>query len=588
VSEHTHGSFLDELVDKYGSLPMLKSVHQNRELTYSEFRDMALLVARNLSKFGISKGDAIGVCAGTLWEYAVLQFALGAMGAVLVPLNPAFTLPQFLQALSKSGAKALIIQSQLARGRKEPRDTTPIVEQLTNELKEMKNVFMIPPGGVSGKDTNPPVKPTGGSECQVHPARVLFEGSMEAGTRCTNEFSTAPDETINMQFTSGTTSMPKISCLSHRNLINNGIYIGNRMGLSATKSTHPTGQDHVCVPVPLFHCFGLVLSNLATMSSGGCLVYPSESFDATAVLQSVRLHKCTALHGVPTMFAAELDLDEEIAKGGLSTLRTGIAAGSSVPIEIMKRLESTFGLDKLTICYGMTETSPVSFMTFPHDSVKYRTSTVGSIMPNTYARVVDPTDPTLTPLPTGKNGEIVVAGYLVQSGYFCDPEKTAEAMITDSDGLRWMRTGDEGVMDENGYLVVSGRIKDLIIRGGENIHPLDVENVLFQHPKVSQACVVGVPDKKYGEAVGAFVIVEHRHRDDPPSIEELQELVDSHLGHYMVPKYVYFVDDYPKTPSGKIRKVDLRKVAAELAAKGHGLSRRDAARHATAVAASGA
>lgn len=576
VLDHTHASFVDELADRYGDLPVVKSVHQDREISYGEFRDLVRVVARNLSSYGIVKGDAVGVCAGTLWEYLALQYALGAMGAVLVPLNPAFTPAQFAQALGKSSAKALIIQSQLARGRKEPRDTAPVIEQLRAELPELQHVFMIPPGGVDADPQYSPAPPsTPGAP--IHAARSLFQGSVEPGT-CAGDFATEPDEIVNMQFTSGTTSMPKISCLTHRNIVNNGIYIGNRMGLSATKSSHPTGQDHMCIPVPMFHCFGLVLSNMTALATGACLVYPSEAFDAVASLQAVRKHKCTALHGVPTMFAAQLEADEEIAKGGLDSLRTGIAAGSAVPHEIMKRLEATFGLNQLTICYGMTETAPVSVMTLPNDTVERRTSTVGLVMPNTRVRIVRPDDASLTPLPIGTHGEIVTSGYCLQQGYFRDPEKTAEAMVTDADGIRWMRTGDEGAFDEEGYLVVSGRIKDLIIRGGENIHPLDVENVLFEHPKVSQASVVGVPDPKYGETVGAFIVVEHRHAHDPPSIEELQALVESHVGHYMAPKYVWFVEDYPKTVSGKIRKVDLRKTAAQLALQGTGLNAKDSAK----------
>jgi acyl-CoA synthetase (AMP-forming)/AMP-acid ligase II len=556
LSDHTIGSLIEQAASSYGSLPAVISVHQKTTVTYAELNRISSIVASNLAHvYHIRKGDKVAVCCGNLWEYPVLQVALGRLGAVLVPLNPAFTTKQFISALQGSDTKALIIQSSLSQGRRNPpKDTTELVAEIRKEVGTLEHVFVIPKENEQIDTATNNVK--------------LASGLLKQPTHVFSYFPSHPDEVINMQFTSGTTSMPKISSLTHRNIVNNGLFIGNRMGLSATRSNHPTGQDHVCVPVPMFHCFGLVLSNMASFATGACLVYPSDSFDPVATVTAVREHSCTALHGVPTMFAAELDLEEEIAKGGLQYLRTGIAAGSSVPIEMMKRLSKTFNLDELTICYGMTETSPVSFMSFPNDPVEKRTATVGTIMPHTEAKVVAPADDTMTALPIGTPGEIIVAGYLLQKEYFKDPERTAEAMVVDGEGKRWMRTGDEGVIDAEGFLTVTGRIKDLIIRGGENIHPLEIENVLFTHDAVLQASVVGVPDEKYGEAVCAFVALERHYREHPPSVEELQALVKDHLGHYMVPKYFFFVEDFPKTASGKIRKVDLKKTAAKWAIDG--------------------
>lgn len=551
LAHQTIGEFFKDCARNYGNLPAVISVHQNVKLSYRQLYEAARLMAANLSnKYGIGKGDKVALCAGNVWEYPALQIGLAMIGAILVPLNPAFTEHQFEHAIKHSQSKMLIVQSMLARGtRKPPRDMTDLIDSMADKIETVlvldsthrhaEDKFVSKHHAVASADT------------LLEPAKLKMCCMLK------------PEDTINMQFTSGTTSLPKIACLSHINLINNGNFIGSRMGLTATESNHPTGQDMVCVPVPMFHCFGLVLSNLACFATGTCLVYPSEAFDAEAALKAIREYNCTALHGVPTMFAAELEHDEA-TKGGLDSLRTGIAAGSSIPIEIMRRLSKTFGLDELTICYGMTETSPVSFMTFPHDPVELRTSTVGTIMPWTEARIVDPNSDSLEPLPINTPGEIVISGYLLQSGYHNDDVKTKEAMVHCAEKKRWMRTGDEGCLDESGYLRVTGRIKDLIIRGGENIHPLEVENVLFSHEAVSQASVVGVPDKKYGEAIAAFIVLEHHHKENPPSEATLKKFVETRLGHYMVPKYMFFVNDFPKTASGKIRKVDLRAEAQKL------------------------
>jgi acyl-CoA synthetase (AMP-forming)/AMP-acid ligase II len=542
VVGHTTGSILEEVCSKHGHLPAIISHHQNVTLTFSELDRLSSVVARNLAhKGGIKPGDRVAVCSGNRWEYPVLQFALGKLGAVLIPLNTAFTDKQFDSALRHADISAILTtENIIKRDRSRDRDLSGLVASAASIAKEkgveQDIVYII---------GNPD-----------HPNS--FENLLDENVSSV-EFDTHQDNVINMQFTSGTTSAPKLSELTHKNVVNNGIFIGNRMGLSATQGRHPTGQDHMCIPVPMFHCFGLVLSNMAALTHGAAVVYPSESFDPEATLEAITKYKCTGVNGVPTMFAAELEIYDP-AKHNLDYLSKGIAAGSPIPVEMMHKLVDVFHLTELTICYGMTETSPVSFMTTPQDPLEKRVATVGRVMPNTEAMIAEPGDDGLNPLPLNKPGEIVVSGYLVQRGYYRDPENSAQVMIKDASGKTWMRTGDEGVIDEEGYLTVTGRIKDLIIRGGENIHPLEIENMLFTHPSVSQASVVGVPDAKYGEAVAAFIIPHHGETIDP---QEIKDYIREHIGPFLCPEHVFTVQDFPQTASGKIRKVDLRKQAAK-------------------------
>lgn len=400
-----------------------------------------------------------------------------------------------------------------------------------------------------------------------------------------------PHDVINIQFTSGTTSKPKAAALSHRSILNNGFFIGERMQL--------TEKDIVCCPPPLFHCFGCILGYMATATHGAAIIFPTEAFNPEATLLSVQEEKATALYGVATMFVAELELlaDGKVPYKGFEHLRTGIAAGSSVPSTLMQKLHDTLNLRGLTISYGMTETSPVSCMTTPDDPIIKRLDSVGKLMAHVKAKVVDPADPH-TPLPLGQKGELAVSGYLVMKGYWGDEEKTKEVMIKgpDEDGKEavWMHTGDEAVMDEEGYVKITGRIKDLIIRGGENIAPLEIENVLFAHEAVAQASVVGLPDERYGECVAAFVIVHQKvvveedvssddNRAEKHTMtegdvkkkiltrKELREWVRSRLSNHLVPKYIFWVEDYPKTASGKIQKFKLKDDGVKLLADGKGL-----------------
>lgn len=593
---NTTGWLTKELAQKYTDLDAVVSVHQGVRLSYAELDRRSDILAVNAARqLGVKRGDRVAVCSGNSWEYPVLQLGLAKLGAVLVPLNPAFTDTQFHAALNNSQTKVLIIQSHLSRGaRKTSRDITGLIRAATDGdlLPSVGKVVILDSIMAPPPDAREYIELDGEV---VRPFDSLMKWYSAECPSAAPELAHLKDEAldrsyaedvINMQFTSGTTSMPKISCLTHRNLVNNGALIGSRMGLSATESHHPSGQDKICAPVPMFHCFGLILSNMAVFSQGGCVVYASESFDARSTMVAVRQEECTGLHGVPTMFSAELELADELATNGHKYLRKGIAAGTSIPIEMMNRLISTLHLDQMTICYGMTETSPVSFMTVPADSLDRRCETVGTVMPHTEAKIIRPAAESatvesgeldLSPVPVGTKGEVIVSGYLLQKEYHNAPAKTTEAMVfeTGADGSqkRWMRTGDEGVIDAHGYLRITGRLKDLIIRGGENLHPLEIENVLFRHPAINQVSVVGVPDPKYGEAVACFIQLHdaYHHANTPgvehpapPTVKEIQEFVVENLGHYMAPKYVWFVPDFPKTASGKIRKVDLKETAINL------------------------
>lgn len=357
--------------------------------------------------------------------------------------------------------------------------------------------------------------------------------------------------------------MPKAACLSHRSILNNGLQIGDRMLL--------TEQDVICCPPPLFHCFGCILGYMASATHGSSIVFPTEAFDPLATLKAVQEYKATALYGVATMFLAELELlaNGTVPHEGFQHLRTGIAAGSSVPAELMRKLHKILNLDELTICYGMTETSPVSLMTRTDDPIQKRIDTVGRLLPHVEAKVVDVQDKSKT-LAIGERGELAVSGYLVMKEYWGDPEKTAEAMIPDHEepGKVWMLTGDEASMDQEGYVSITGRIKDLIIRGGENIHPLEVENCLLAHGDVQEVSVVGLPDEKYGEVVAAFTV---RKKGSELSAKDVRDWVREKLSGHLVPKYVFWVEDYPKTASNKIQKFKLKELGVQWLRDGRGL-----------------
>ena len=417
----------------------------------------------------------------------------------------------------------MIIGTETNLPRKEPRSNLPLFQQLIQDLQAPKVESEAVPSlqeviivdNSNGRVDTTSLRPT------ITYEQVIADGKSVGPISSQNLH---PDDTVNIQFTSGTTSVPKAACLSHRSILNNGKSIGDRMLL--------TEHDVVCCPPPLFHCFGCILGYMATATHGSAIVFPSEAFDPDATLKSVQEEKCTALYGVPTMFIAELELlrDGAIPSEGFDQLRTGIAAGSSIPAELMRKLHKILNLTELTICYGMTETSPVSAMTTTDDPISKRIDSVGRLLPHVEAKVTDPKNRSNI-LAVGHRGELAVSGYLVMKEYWADPNKTAEVMIPDDSGKVWMHTGDEAEMDAEGYVKITGRIKDLIIKGGENIHPLEVENCLFAHPDVKEVSVVGMPDERYGEAVAAFVIPHVGSKLEAKDVRGwVREKLSHHLG----------------------------------------------------------
>jgi len=495
----------------------------------------------------------------------------------LVPLNPAFNSHQIIAALSHLEAAHLIIGTETNLPYKKSRENITLLKQIAPDITSQKlesasipslrNIILVD-NSDARIDTSPLRATT--------PFTDLLSSSSHSASSIVPNLELDPDEIVNIQFTSGTTSMPKAACLTHRSILNNGFFIGSRMGL--------TPSDIVCCPPPLFHCFGCILGYMATATHGSAIVFPSEAFNPEATLRSIQEESATALYGVATMFVAELELlsNGTVPYTGFDKLRTGIAAGSSVPSKLMEKLHKTLNLTGLTICYGMTETSPVSCMTMPDDPLEKRLDSVGRLMPHVEAKVVDVHDRSKI-LPVGEKGELVVSGYLVMKGYWGDKDRTDEVRVIEKgeDGKEkvWMHTGDEALLDEDGYVKITGRIKDLIIRGGENIHPLEVENVLFANEYVAEASVVGLPDERLGEAVAAFVVVHEEVRVGVDNAgkggegaegkkvltkQDVREWVRKRLSNHLVPKYIFWVKEYPKTASGKIQKFKLREEGIRL------------------------
>jgi acyl-CoA synthetase (AMP-forming)/AMP-acid ligase II len=546
--EETVGENFTRVVATHGDRNAVISRHQNKRLTYHELDLDSNVLAKGLQSLGVKKGDRVCVSLGNNLEFATITYALFKLGAILVPLNPAFTATQIISAFNHLAATHLVIGTETNLPFKPPRSNVPILEALVSDLASstfasqaipsLKHVILF---------DNSAGRIDASTFRALTPWSSISQDSDNSAP--TPDSALSNREVVNIQFTSGTTSMPKAACLSHRSILNNGKQIGDRMLL--------TPEDIVCCPPPLFHCFGCILGYMATATHGSAIIFPTEAFDPLASLKAVQEEKATALYGVPTMFLAELELinDGKVENKGFEHLRTGIAAGSVVPAELMRKLHKTLNLTQLTNCYGMTETSPVSCQTRTDDPIEKRINTVGRLLPHVEAKVVDPFDHDRI-LNVGERGELAVHGYLVMKEYWGQPEKTAEALRTDSNGKIWMLTGDEARIDEDGYVSITGRIKDLIIRGGENIHPLEIENCLFAHPKISEVSVVGLPDEKYGEVVAAFVVKRHHLApgEKDVTVEEVRSWVKGRMSHHLVPKYVFFVDEYPKTSSGKIRK----------------------------------
>ncbi|WP_442802691.1 AMP-binding protein [Streptomyces sp. CB01373] len=512
----TIGANLDRAVAAFADREALVDVPSGRRWTYAEFGAAVDEVARGLLAKGVARGDRVGIWAVNCPEWVLVQYATARIGVIMVNINPAYRAHEVEYVLRQAGI-SLLVASRAHRGT----DYRELVEQVRGKCPDLRETIYIGDpswDALTAAATEVPVD---------RPAAIQAELSC--------------DDPVNIQYTSGTTGFPKGATLSHHNILNNGYWVGRTVGY--------TEQDRICIPVPYYHCFGMVMGNLAATSHGACMVIPAPSFEPKATLEAVQRERCTSLYGVPTMFIAELNLPG-FASYDLSSLRTGIMAGSPCPVEVMKRVVAEMHMEEVSICYGMTETSPVSLQTRMDDDLEHRTGTVGRVLPHLEVKVVDPA--TGVTRPRGTSGELCTRGYSVMLGYWNEPEKTAQAV----DAGRWMHTGDLAVMREDGYVEIVGRIKDMIIRGGENIYPREIEEFLYGHPKIRDVQVVGVPHEKYGEEVLACVIP--LDAADPPALEDLRVFCEGRLAHYKIPSLLRILDSFPMTVSGKVRKVELR------------------------------
>jgi fatty-acyl-CoA synthase len=511
---------LRRTVAHFADREALVDVPTGRRWTYAQLDADVDEVARGLLARGIEAGDRVGIWAPNCAEWFLTQYATARIGAILVNINPAYRTHELEYVLRQAGIGTLVSAVEFKTS-----DYRAMIEQVRPSLETLRDVIYL--GDATWDALLADAARVGGDEAARRSAQLSF------------------DDPINIQYTSGTTGFPKGATLSHHNILNNGYFVGEGMGY--------TEADRICVPVPFYHCFGMVMGNLGATSHGACIVIPAPGFEPSATLQAVQDEKCTSLYGVPTMFIAELGLDN-FATYDLSSLRTGCMAGSPCPVEVMKRVITEMNMEEVTIAYGMTETSPVSTQTRKDDSLDRRTSTVGRVHPHVEVMVVDPE--TNLPVPFGEPGELCTRAYSVMLGYWKEPEKTAEVLRNG-----WMHTGDLATMDGEGYVNIVGRIKDLVIRGGENVYPREVEEFLYTHPDVIDAQVIGVPDEKYGEELMAWVRLREGTSLDA---EALRAFCTGKLAHYKIPRYVHVVDEFPMTVTGKVRKVEMRERAVEI------------------------
>ncbi|MEU2427172.1 AMP-binding protein [Streptomyces sp. NPDC007851] len=512
----TIGANLDRAVAAWPDREALVDVPSGRRWTYAEFAADVDRLAYALLASGIAKGDRVGIWAVNCAEWVLVQYATARIGAIMVNINPAYRTHEVEYVLNQAGISLLFASLSHKTS-----DYRAMVGEVRGRCPRLRETVYI-----------------GDPSWDALTARGTAVAREELLTRAAE---LSCDDPINIQYTSGTTGFPKGATLSHHNILNNGYFVG--------ESVSYTEQDRICIPVPFYHCFGMVMGNLAATSHGACMVIPAPSFDAEATLEAVQRERCTSLYGVPTMFIAELNLPG-FASYDLATLRTGIMAGSPCPVEVMKRVVAEMHMAEVSICYGMTETSPVSLQTRIDDDLEHRTGTVGRVLPHLEVKVVDPA--TGVTQPRGTAGELCTRGYSVMLGYWNEPEKTAEAV----DPGRWMHTGDLATMREDGYVEIVGRIKDMIIRGGENIYPREIEEFLYGHPAIRDVQVVGVPHETYGEEVLACVVP--RDPAAPPTLEDLRAFCAGRLAHYKVPTRIQVLEDFPMTVSGKVRKIELR------------------------------
>ncbi len=517
----TIGDNLEATVARVPKNDALVSCHQGLRYTYEAFNAAVDQVALGLLGRGLAKGDRLGIWSPNCAEWALVQYATAKLGVILVNINPAYRTHEVQFVLAQSGCKVLVAATEFKTS-----SYVAMVADVRPNLPDLEQVVFL--GTVDWDE-------------------LLADSSRSSLTELRNRMATLSfDDPINIQYTSGTTGFPKGATLSHHNILNNGYFVAKGCGY--------TDQDRVCIPVPLYHCFGMVMGNLGCTTHGATMVYPAAAFDPDATLAAVQSERCTSLYGVPTMFIAQLN-SPRFGEFDLTSLRTGIMAGSPCPVETMRRCISDMNMAEVTICYGMTETSPVSAQTGASDHIDQRVGSVGRVHPHVEVQVVDPD--TGGTLPRGETGEFLTRGYSVMLGYWGEPGKTAAAI----DAAGWMHTGDLAVMDDDGYLNIVGRIKDMVIRGGENVYPREVEEYLYSHPDIVDVQVIGVPDERYGEEIMAWV----KLRDGAAlTTDDVRAFCQGRIAHYKVPRYVHIVDDFPMTVTGKVQKFVMREQSIEL------------------------
>src|SRR6516225_6504605 len=521
----TIGDNLLRIAARHPGREVLVDVPSGRRWTYAQFDGDTDALARGLIAQGIEAGDRVGIWSPNCAEWVLLQYATAKAGVVLVNINPAYRSHEVGYVLRQSGIRLLVSAVSFKTS-----NYRAMIEEVRGGLDALERVVYL-----------------GSAEWDALMAAGALTGDGAGGALAAREAGLAFDDPINIQYTSGTTGFPKGATLSHHNILNNGLFIG--------EGCRYTEADRVCIPVPFYHCFGMVLGNLACTTHGACIVIPSPGFEPAAALEAVQRERCTSLYGVPTMFIAELALPD-FASYDLSALRTGIMAGSPCPVEVMKRVVSEMHMAEVTICYGMTETSPVSTQTRADDDMERRVSTVGRVHPHVEVKIIDPETSQVGP--RGTPGELCTRGYSVMLGYWDDEAQTRAAI----DAARWMHTGDLAIMDDAGYLNIAGRIKDMVIRGGENIYPREVEEFLYAHPAIEDVQVIGVPDAKFGEELCAWVKLRP---GATLSLEELRQFCTGQIAHYKIPRYLRITGEFPMTVTGKVQKYRMREVSvAEL------------------------
>jgi fatty-acyl-CoA synthase len=509
---------LERTAERVPDADALISCHQRVRYTYGQFNEAVDRIAGGMIAAGLHQGDRVGVWSPNRAEWVLMQYATAKLGVILVNINPAYRVHELEYALGQSGCR-WIVAAQALKGA----DFVEMVRDVRARVSSLERVIFFDTDEWSSLADGP----ADADELRHRMALLDF------------------DDAINIQYTSGTTGFPKGATLTHHNILNNGYFTGELLGYSE--------HDRVCIPVPLYHCFGMVLGNLAATSHGTCIVYPAEVFEPEATLRACAEERCTSLYGVPTMFIAELG-HERFGDYELDSLRTGIMAGSPCPIEVMKRVSSDMGIEEMGIAFGMTETSPVTTQVRRDDTLENRCATVGQVMPHAEVKIVDPA--TGRTLRRGEPGEFCARGYLVMRGYWNDPERTAEVI----DERRWMHTGDLATMDAEGYVRIVGRIKDMIIRGGENVYPREIEEFLYSHPDIADVQVIGVPDARYGEELMAWIVTRP---GSSLSTDDVREFCRGQIANYKIPRYVKFVDSFPMTVTGKVQKFKMREAAIE-------------------------